>query len=926
MEGSASEEQVSYFPADSDSAPGHSPRLLLPDLLQDLGTLVALLVERIEREDDLDAYLLSVGVDQILEDSLGGRPSIGGRAWGRRVGEVLSRSRRSQPVGRVLLAALDLADAAAARTAPVIKARAAHVLASDLAADLAGVVLRPSAALPTDRQRFGDRAGELAKATAGLSGRRRTSTLRLPSCFRSFDQQPLDLVLMAQRYAQRWPSKDASILVAGVRTSGSYLAPLLAAALRFEGYRSVSSISLRPRASTDAGSRALLERCAAQDGMVLIVDDPPTSGGSVAAVARRVERAGISPDHIVVMLGTDDAADGVHAPLRGYQSVLLPAGEWAVQRQLEASAVAQQLDLMLGSGARVVEVKAHPAPEPTARAHVRRRYTVLLEDGGGERACEVVVEGVGLGFFGRHHLAVSSRLDGWVPPVLGVEHGLAYRLWIDEIVPQDAPNAEDDRARMVAYAASRRAALAVGSDRSAGIVGNHAVWEVASELVAACFGPLGDAVRPLYVDPLMRRLLRPAAPSVVDGRMEADKWVRSGDRLVKTDPTSGAFSHHDLSCYDAVFDLAAVALEAGRGADHPRSVAGVKAHFEELTASTVDDGRWLLYQLVHLWNGKRLGRLVPAETSLAGARALQRFFAEVYLADLPAVDDGPLCALDLDGVSESTTFGWSAPTRASMVSVRALRAHGYRVVLATGRSLPEVIDRCAAYGLAGGVAEYGAAAYSHADRKADILVPESEAEGLADLRGQLDRRSDLEVDPHFRHVVRVRQVAGGKGGPMPDTEISPAAGPGPPPWRTVVGLHQTDIVPRSVDKGAGLENLASRLAPGAPEIALAVGDSSSDLPMLAKARRAFAPANASAELRRPGVDVLRAPYQAGLAQAVSAFLGHRPGTCRACRPRPMSADIRLLVDLLSLREGGNLGVARRALPLTAASFVRLASR
>src|SRR5262249_44926445 len=70
--------------------------------------------------------------------------------------------------------------------------------------------------------------------------------LRLPSCFRSFDQQPADLERLIERFAQRWPDRARPAIVIGLRTSGSYLAPLCAAFLRASGFEKVQTLTVRP--------------------------------------------------------------------------------------------------------------------------------------------------------------------------------------------------------------------------------------------------------------------------------------------------------------------------------------------------------------------------------------------------------------------------------------------------------------------------------------------------------------------------------------------------------------------------------------------------------------------------------------------------------------------------------------------------------
>jgi hypothetical protein len=104
---------------------------------------------------------------------------------------------------------------------------------------------------------------------------------------------------------------------------------------------------------------------------------------------------------------------------------------------------------------------------------------------------------------------------------------------------------------------------------------------------------------------------------------------------------------------------------------------------------------------------------------------------------------------------------------------------------------------------------------------------------------------------------------------------------------------------------------------GRPFVALAVGDSPSDLPMIELAARGVAVANASSGLRER-VEPAGASYQAGLMRAVQAELGHSPRRCARCRPpKPASRESRLLFTALSALDGGRRAKIVQALALTA---------
>jgi hypothetical protein len=172
---------------------------------------------------------------------------------------------------------------------------------------------------------------------------------------------------------------------------------------------------------------------------------------------------------------------------------------------------------------------------------------------------------------------------------------------------------------------------------------------------------------------------------------------------------------------------------------------------------------------------------------------------------------------------------------------------------------------------------------------------------------------DLEVDPGYLRIARVRRSDRSAGRSVPTTQLDDLPQPASGRWRFVVGEGQTDVVSPGIDKGFGLWALARHLQPCStdPLLELAVGDTESDVPMLRLARRPFAPANASPGLRASQVPVLRSAYQSGLAESVGHVIGHRPGTCGLCAPKSMTPERKLLLQVLSVQEGGGAGMPRR---------------
>jgi len=68
----------------------------------------------------------------------------------------------------------------------------------------------------------------------------------IPSAFRRLDLTHFDVLALGQNFVTRFPDRFQPILLLGLRTAGSYFAPLLRAFLKAEAYRTVSSLTVQP--------------------------------------------------------------------------------------------------------------------------------------------------------------------------------------------------------------------------------------------------------------------------------------------------------------------------------------------------------------------------------------------------------------------------------------------------------------------------------------------------------------------------------------------------------------------------------------------------------------------------------------------------------------------------------------------------------
>jgi hypothetical protein len=856
--------------------------LVLADLVLYPAEVAALLCGELERaglpehRDDphlTDAFLLAASLHQVLEDYLE-----------RDVGSLAAASRRvaklgasgtgtaSAVLGAAAATALGVAwRSAAGRRAGRVEALTGSLLRSLADAVVAGVLAeapRPAfRAAHADPERLAALAAAVRDALPSLPRGLSRRPPRPPTCFRVLDEEPEDVVRLVEAVVEDG-LEGRGALVVGLRTSGSYLAPLGAAALRAAGWQAESA-TMRPGRPLRPSASNRLARACAEASPIVVMDDPPRTGLALLRALEQLVEAGAEPSQLVVAVGLlgdalPEPLRALPAPLAGVRTVVLPFPAWAVHDRVRRAA--QRLPALVGEragphgrphageprgGERGGEVLLDPVP--ARRGHVVVRAEVAPE--GSLPEAMFAIEGTGLGYLGRDAWAIAEALDGHVPRVFGVEAGLLVREWLPETARCSALQAQSDLAgfakAVAAYVAHRRERLAVERDRSLDLRGWGPVWEAAAGRLAEAFGRLAPLARVL-TPAAAKRLLATGHPSLVDGNSVPGAFFRRapgaptgppgpqaasegvdgarGPAVCKVGFAGAAFSNRDLYGYDALLDLAqtAAALEQ----EGVEATAALVREYEQASGERVDAPRLLLYLLdFHERALSELrGGLRGAEAALrpelarrqaavleAEAKAVRETLADLLLGDVDPPQDGPLAVLDVDGVLETRWLEVPVPAPSGLLAVRALLRHGYRVVLATGRPLPSVAARCRAYRAAGAVAEYGAAVVV-ASRTGTLVGPEAQA-ALRALDQAVAACPEVVADPA---PVATRRLYGlGRDGHLRGvpgstlTELLDACGAGAR-LGVVSVTTQTDLVPLGVDKARGLEALRALLSQPRP--------------------------------------------------------------------------------------------------------------
>ncbi len=809
---------------------------------------------------------------------------------------------------------------------------------------------------PVDRAAMASREVALAalldhRLPEALSRRR----VNVPAAFRTQDLTHHDVIEMTDRFVAAFPDRERPILVLGLRTAGSYFAPLVCASLRLRGYHGVEAATLRPKKGMAPWEAKALARCAARHGLAVVVDEPANTGATLVRTSELLGQAGVPPQNTVLLLPVHPTRrDWNEAneclPLLRNTLITLQPEQWHKHRRLDPEPIARQVqEYFEARGYTEVEVwpsreaerfnqRLQRLSEEKFHSRLKRVYEVRLRDGNGRSETRfVLAKSVGWGWLGYHAFLAAERLAEFVPPLLGLRNGILYLEWLPKgglsALPRDR---EELVLRAASYVAARVRLLGLPRDPLPEMPRHHrkGIVLLAGELSRAFASKHAAVLKRVR---LCRELVRGncPVPTLIDGKMRLLEWVQGSGSFLKTD-----FEHHGmgrtaLNLTDPAYDLAEASMHLGLSAAEEQVLV---QRYRQASGDQGVEERLFPYQLL-----AGIYALKGAMSNLRDPRLRHRHqeFNQRYVEaadfltahtarlcgrrcgrpDAPAWRS-PLVVLDIDGVLDKVIFGFPSTTAAGIEALRVLHAHGVRVALNSSRTLDEIREYARAYGCAGGVAEYGSVAWDAVSDRAQVLVTEESADQLQRLARALRRIPGVFLNDRYRHSLRAYSYEGGRTVPLPKALLDGTlADLGLDRLR----LHQTclDSAVRAheVDKGKGLLALLA-LAGVEDAQTIAIGDSDADLAMFRVASLSFAPQHISAKstARMLGCRITGRAYQPGLLSAVRSIVHPRKDRCPRCENartlaaegpfwellkeadrRPLDSLLRALADPMSLQ-------------------------
>jgi len=768
--------------------------------------------------------------------------------------------------------------------------------------------------------------------------------IRIPGAFRSQDLTHFDILALGQEFISRFPERHSSIVIMGLRTAGSYFAPLLRSYLETHNYSDVNSFTIRPKIGVSQKEMIALATCAAKRSTLVIIDEPVGKGDTLLEAVRLAQRFSVDRQKIVVLFP-------VHPSARQYKNrssyrllsdisiISVEPEKWHKYHHLDRATeeFVREYFRALGLSVRTVSSRGWLADRFNARleavsdikghTRLKRVYEVkLCSESCSEETRYVLAKSVGWGWLSYHAFLAGERLAQFIPPILGLRNGILYTEWQDNngIAMSEIERGQGiDRA--ASYIAARVRTLRLEGDPAPELIfesGNRGLWSLVLNLCQAYGARPVQYLRRGRMRYELSRAVCPC-PTLIDGKMRPLEWIRGNTSLLKSDFEQHALGKIEINMTDPAYDLADATLTWGLSFEEEQKLV---ARYIEESGDVNVAHRLLVNKLIagirarnaaisNLQDPHLIQRSEEFNCDYIAAWNFLVLHTMRYCAKLCSKREstgwhGPLLVMDVDGVMDKQVLGFPSITWAGIRAVSLLQGHDLAVVLNTARSIPEMKEYCQHYGFLGGAAEYGAFVWDVATNQEKILVSQESLDELRLLAEKLREIPGVFLNEDYAFSIRAYTFEDETTRALPTLLVQNLISQ---LKLKRLSFHQTfpdtAVVAKETDKGRGLLALLELVGQSSLPT-LAIGDSEADLPMFAVAKRSFAPGHIScrSQARAIGCHVDDKPFQSGLLNIVRRIIHPDKDSCERCRAAepPASATQNLVLRVLQHADEGQM--------------------
>ena len=734
----------------------------------------------------------------------------------------------------------------------------------------------------------------------------------LPEGYRSQDLAHQDLLALIRQVIIRQKNACRFVII-GPRTFAAYFAPLVKAYLLAMNWPSPVYMTVRPKWGISRREKLKLRQLISQSDQVLIVDDYPNTGKTLEDMIRILNSFGVELERISYLVPTHfaqnlDILSKEMEDIARINRFTVRPDELYKEHFLNSSSVESLFrEYFVDQGWEDVAIQENPAVDEINKRlqqhycdgfQVRLKRVFDVQLSGNKTTCvkRVLVKSVGWGWLGYHAYVSGTRLSSFVPKVIGLRNGLLFMEWIENLPRyQEKIVGTALLQRLSSYVISRVEKLPLSEDPWFECPGYRGTgWETFFDgIVRLALGQyIGTTAIPVFKKRL-KKYISPS-PTMVDGHMKQEDWITTETGIYKVDFEHHNFAGAELDMVDPAYDLASAIFEFQLSNKDEQELLRTYAQMsgDQKVTERIPIHK-LIYGLVALrqaayWivrassDQKKEGwnqRYLQARNFLT--HHTHQFCADRIVQQQQVTKkSNRLFFLDLDGVFDTETLGFSHTTYSGILSLRLLQLHGFSIILNTVRSVEQVCNYCRIYGLPGGIAEYGSVFLDAVQNREMPLIDEETVEELTRCREAIQKIPGVFIDSGYRYSIRAYRYRGTLTEGLKADEVLSLLTRLQSKKLTYISQGDTFIVQKGINKGSGFR-AAIRLMGYADEKIFAIGDTIQDLEMLETADYAYAPSTCSKELydldAKGKCKIMPQPYQRGLLAAVRESI-------RACPP------------------------------------------
>lgn len=743
---------------------------------------------------------------------------------------------------------------------------------------------------------------------------------RNPAAFRSQDLAFQDVVKLAEMFFEKFSDLNRPILIIGLRTAGSYFAPVLSAYLVNRGFKDFEVLTLRPKRGASPEEMSKLKHYAYKAGMAVLIDEPVYQGVTLTKCVKILKKSGFKNENVVALfplhpMARDWQRTDASIALKGCDVITLEPEETFKYKCFEIDRVEsrlreyfseqewQRIEIASSYKERKINEWIEKTSDEKFHTRMKRVYEVNLTNSESVTVTRyILAKSVGWGWFGYSVFFAAKTLEKFIPRVLGLRDGIMYMEWLDlQPSNEDESTLKPSMEFLAEYIATRCKGLRFAEDPSPKLckAGLQYGMEILAERFCNVYGwSITSSLRVHSVMDDLAQMLSPT-PTLVDAKMRRSEWLVTDSGFLKTDFEQHGLGKIELSVTDPAYDLADCVLSFELGEDEEsqlvecygrfsgdRDVAKRLPIYKILAgAARMNSSASCLSDIKLAFRHEEFNRSYVNAwmfSMIQMARFCAGFVSKSKRGEMNGIKT--LVVSDVDGILDQHTFGFPTTTLAGIKAISLLNSHGLPVILNTARSRYEVQEYCTAYDFVGGVAEYGSYIWDATTGLEKVLVPEESLEEIARVRQVLSQLPGIFINHFYRYSIKAFTYKGRQTAPVPTAVlhgILKQAG------ARNLCIHHTAsdsaITAKQLDKGTGM--LAFLKLIGRENIqTIAIGDTAPDLAMFKLATRSYAPAHTPVKelALLLGCHVVDQPYQAGFYQIVRDIIHSNGDTCVSC--------------------------------------------